>query len=399
MLRTRVTSAVLLTLGASFGFGSSLFAQADAHNPVVSYVYLGESIYNGENNTWTDQIAAFAVHKDGTAEAVPGSPFLGPSANVVADRRFVFATGDPRVSNQVYTFARNKDGSLVQVSSVDGAAHNDYPASSYVNGLYFDQTGSSLYVGEEGTGDEIGIGQYARFRVKGDGALKFRDNTQMSQNYVQLPLVFSTDNTLAYTADCSNETWSVSGFYVGQKGELTSFDPGAGNPIPYYCPMGDISLSSTGYLAVAGGVPATPFPFRPQFALYRVESTGKLDYLSTTVATGFHYAMSLEFDPTGRYLATGDDGLRVYKVNSDGSLAALPLVLPDAGVEKLSWDDDGHLFALEYDALHILSVQNGAVTEVGAPIAMRGNYSIAVVNVHKKHADTDNDGDNDGDDR
>src|SRR4051794_15163141 len=87
-------------------FASTLVAQTS--NPVVSYAYVGSS------TATTQKIYAYAIHSNGAATPVTGSPFSGPANYLANSDSYVFGTDGTIIE----TYARWSDGTLHKKSSV-----------------------------------------------------------------------------------------------------------------------------------------------------------------------------------------------------------------------------------------------------------------------------------------
>jgi 6-phosphogluconolactonase (cycloisomerase 2 family) len=356
-MRTSSMIAILL-----LALGSLLFAQT---NPIVSYAYVG---------TRSKKIYAYGVHQNGSSTALSGSPFSGPGAYIANTTNFLFATDGTNIAS----YQRSSTGSIHQVATINGVAHNDTPDESGVGFLTLDRTGATLYAGEQ---DFQGPSNnaYAEFTKRSNGSLAFLANTPINVNYGG-PLTFTTGNTLAYGTGCSMATWSVFAFHRSSTGTLTPFDPGTTippNTTQDLCPAA-MASSARGYVAVAyftvGGL--TPVW---RIAIYKVTSSGALQFISS-VGTSFSTIRSIRFESTGNYLAVGGNGIAVYRLNSNATLTKTGgRSYPSATFFGIQWDHSWHILANSSAHFWVFNGRLGALSLAGSTHSVTNSTNVAVV--------------------
>jgi hypothetical protein len=354
MRATRIATFLL------FAFATSLAAQtneaATTANPTVAYAYIGEA---------ANHIGAFAVQKNGSATLVSGSPFPGPSQNIVVSSGFVFGTD----GTNIVTYTRTAATGKLHVSSViNGIAHNDTPTGSGVGPLTLDRSGKSLYAAEyefQGADNDA----YAEFGIQGNGALQFQNNTEISVDF-HSPLEFSQDNKFAYGYGCYFANYDVFGFQREASGQLVSFNPGATLPLSndLFCP-GAAAVSAKGFLALAYGNSISGS--EESIAIFRISTSGDLELITDSItATNFILGFGgLRFDPTGTFLAVaGQYGIRSFRLNANGTLTPLGSVLePGVTFFDVKWDNASHVYAISSGALYVFTSNGAGLSVTGAP--------------------------------
>jgi len=353
-----------------FVCAAGLFALTTTTGP-VAYVYVGQNIFSTP-----EEISAFAVFSDGSAQKVSGSPFVGPSRQIVVSSGFLFGTDGKNI--QVYR--RLSNGGLAKSSSVDGTAHNDTPQGSGVGGLTLDRTANSLYAGEinfQGADNDA----YAEFANLHNGTITWQANTPINVDY-NSAIEFSENNQFAYGTGCFFANWDVFGFHRLTNGQLVPFD--VGNTFPpnpngdILCP-GPAAASAKGFLAVSYGVANAGS--KQNIITYRITSTGGLQTITNSVVATNFTGVDLRFDPTGNFLAAaGQNGIEVFRLNTtNGTLTRIGSLLePTATFASVLWDDSGHVFAISNSALYVFTLHSTGLTLTGVH-AVTNSGSLAVL--------------------
>ncbi len=376
-----------------------------------SYVYVGSYKEGSSKGKLDMHITGFAVASDGSAQQVPGSPFQGPSFDLVGNPKFLF--GDD--GHNIVTYTRRADGSIQQTSSVNGTAYDicrheqGYKCDGGPGGLSLDLSGQTLYVFEwffDGSNNA-----YLNWSIAPDGSLSYVANPSQDPIYATAggwPLSFSPDDRYAYTTSVCKWDGSVWGFVRNAgDGRLGRVNPGA-EPPPELFPNGSVgcvnnlAVSATGYAAIefTGGYCCNWDG--SLLGTYRINPDGTLALIP---GSGLMlYENSMAFDPSGKYLAmlqmvqTGQKSyqsfIQMYELLPDGKLAMVgaPQQLPPPGLlsfSSLAWDNANHLYALAtqcnrsgyYDctsALYIFNSNAGILTPASVqPVGQA--TSLAVV--------------------
>lgn len=369
-MRAIQTTSLLLFVLVSGTFAQTNEATATTNSP-VAYVYVGQN-----TNSTHPEISAFSVHSSGSVQTVSGSPFVGPSQNIVVSSGYVFGTD----GTNIVVYKRLANGALARSSSTNGVAHNDTPQDSAVSSMTLDRTASSLYTVEinfQGADNDA----YAEFANLHNGAIAFRTNSEISADFFS-PLQFSENDQFAYGIGCFFADWNLFAFHRASDGRLIPFDPG--NTFPpnsnndLLCPS-SAAASAKGFLAVAYGV--ANVGSKQNILTYRITSTGGLETMAKSVTATNFTGMSVHFDPTGNFLAAaGQNGIEVFRLNSNGTLTRLGSVLePGVTFWDVKWDDSLHVYAISSAALYVFTLHATGLTLTGSPHPVANAGSLAVL--------------------
>jgi 6-phosphogluconolactonase (cycloisomerase 2 family) len=368
MRTLRISSVILLALT------TSLLAQTNEattnSNPVVAYIYVGNDAKPGE-------ISAFSAQKNGSLATVSGSPFAtAASQAIVVSSGFLFGTD----GTNIVVFKRSTDGALHEASSISGVAHNPTPEGSAVGVLTLDRTAGSLYASEinfQGTDN----GGYEEFANLHDGKITFLADSVISSDFGST-LQFSVNDEFTYGSGCFFASWDVFGFHRTSTGELAMFDPG--NTVPpnptnnFLCPGGQ-ATSAKGFMAIMYG-PAEAGS-KQNIITYHITSTGGLEEIPASVIATNFIGASLQFDPTGTFLAAaGQNGVEIFKLNSEGLLTPLGSMMePSVAFVGAHWDNAGHLYAISNAALYVFTMGSAGLTQTGSPHPVAHAFWLAVL--------------------
>lgn len=356
-------------------FTTSLLAQTNeattSSNPTVAYAYVGATSTPGK-------ISAFAVLANGSVQSVSGSPFTGPSQQIVVSSGFVFGTDTTNIA----VFAREANGALHEASVTNGVTHNDTPQGSAVGPLTLDRTANSLYAEEinfQGADNDA----YAEFANLHNGHIEFRANSGISAFFTS-PLQFSENDQFAYGEGCFFASFDVFAFHRTSTGELVTFDPGNTSPPnpngDLFCP-GGMAASAKGFLALMYGVAQAGA--KQNIITYRITSTGGLEENTNSVIATNFLGANLNFDPTGNFLAAGGtNGIELFKLNSNGTLTRVGSVVePNVTFQDIHWDSAGHLYAISKTALYVFTLHSSGLVLTGSPHPVSNASSLAVLPV------------------
>ena len=314
---------------------------------------------------------------DGTATSVPGSPASGPASYVVTNSAFVFATD----ASNLASYARGSDGSLTASSSVVAVPNAGTTATYLIQAMSLDHTGQTLYAMENAGADDL---FYFFFNVANGTATKIG---QIGPNveYVS-PLVFSPDNVYAYGFGCFHLAWTITGFRRNSDGSLTPFNTNGGiapyaGTSQFYCPQAE-AVSAMGYLAVADTVNGASLA-TSGLGIYKINSDGTVSLVQSSVQqTALSRISSLNFDPTGTFLAAaGNGGIQMFQLMPGGGLSAVGSAQSTAsnylGVE---WDTHNHVYAISTAGLTVFSNAGGMLTPASdSPHAAGAAGSLTVL--------------------
>ncbi len=180
----------------------------------------------------------------------------------------------------------------------------------------------------------------------------------------------------------SNQTGGVSGFTVNRtSGALTQV---SGSPFPSGDTPASITVDpSARFVYVANVVSGNTSGY---ISGYTVNSTsGVLTPFSGTIATTSAPA-AVRIDPTGRfvYAAVANSGVQIFKINTDGTLAAVKTVAPApcGAVIDIVFDANFH-FAYTVDGslamcAWAINASTGNLTAIGTSNFVSGNTPFAL---------------------
>ena len=349
----------------------------------ATYVYVGAYTEGSNKGDLDTYISGFAVAGNGSAQKVPGSPFQGPSFDMVGNPKFLFASD----GHNLVTYTRGADGSLKQTFSVNGTQYD--PCQKYVYdraglrrcddgpaGLSLDLTGQTLYVFEnfyDGSDNA-----YLSWKIAPDGSLSYVPDQTDNPVWATAggwPLSFATNDRYAYTTSVCKWDGNVWGLLRNpETGSVTYFNSGAAPPPPLlaggYVGCSDaLAVSSTGFVTVlwdgayccgCNGVLQATYTINKDGTLGLVPNSAFVP--TVTECEGWN-CRDMAFDPSGRYLAisgavytsdyppyTSYSAIQTYQLQADGTLAAIgpPRRWEPSTVyfSSVAWDNANHLYAL-----------------------------------------------------
>jgi 6-phosphogluconolactonase (cycloisomerase 2 family) len=396
--RLQVPSLMFATVVAVIVLTSGAFATTTPPASAVRILRSGSSAYAyvGSGTTGTGYINGFVVAPDGSAQAVSGSPFSGANSSLVGAASFLFSTD----GNNIVTYGVASDGALSQTSSVNGRAYDLDQQTSYVGGLSLSPNGRNLYTDElyyDGANNA-----YLSWSVNTSGQLMYLPAPAIPPYSTAggWPFSFSTDGKFAYTWSICSRDGSVWGYARRSNGTLERMQPGAQVPPPQQgqgtsaCSQA-VATSAAGYVAVAwnggyccGGAPV--------IATYGTQSNGALSLVANSEQYIGCAQITMAFDPSGRYLAVGCNGVQVYALGAQGQLTAIGSVQqPSVPFAYVAWDSANHVYGIPQMGwqscqnggnacgLYIFNSNAGALTLApGAPHALSQPGSLAILPQH-----------------
>jgi hypothetical protein len=379
--------------------------QATSAPSAAAYAYVGSYVNLGSANGY---LTGFAVASDGSTQPIPGSPFSGPSFLLTRASSYLFATDGPFGGNSIVTYTRASDGSLKATSVVREPTNLPWSGGMYINALNPDRSGQTLntvitcgscnsYIlpWTIGTGGQLsyigGLSEAVSGPAKWAGVF-----------------TFSPDDRYAYTVG-----WGDFSDYRRIADGTLSFllSYGVASPPPQLsvgeqvCYPGDVAASAAGYVVLAW-YGSTYWCDNNGYLLgaYTVNSDGTLALVPGLGVLPVVYEWSMEFDPTGTYLALAGavdeytyeiGGIQIYKLAADGKLSAVGSVQQPPGAPKfiqVGWDNANHLYALTGDdfpqcaampnpcGLYIFNSSNGVLTPApGSPHPISNAIDLAVL--------------------
>ena len=307
-----------------------------------TFVYAG----NGTN------IAGFQISGDGSASAVPGSPFALAGSYLAPSPSGAFLFGDFSGTSTAtgltyYTYSVAADGSLSTASSTTQVANDPGTSTSpqWLNWIATDRAGTSLYSEQGYAGTGSGNQWMGEYSVGASGSLSLLTAAGARGASV-----------ISFTAD------DRYGFYCTSGPGATGLEAVVRNP--------DATLSGN-----RNWQPSLPAGAPPGSAGFYAAVSPSTNYIAA-IFSGTFYATQI--------------GIAVYPINNDGSAgtptAFLPLntVYSPFGVGKLVWDSTGtYLFASGAGGVYELHFDSNANTiSLVDTVTVPGSYPVAFLNGH-----------------
>jgi len=351
-----------------FAFLSFALVASNAFSQAVAYVYVA---HNPKNSS-TNQIAGFAAAANGKLTSIAGSPFREDVDAMAVDGGHLLAVNHSQPN--IDTFVIESNGALRYEASTDYAKHSVNDNCPIANQIFFDHTGTNLYV-QEFNADCANTGVASFWLNKTSGKLSYLgldvtgafpgDNNAAS---------FTGNNRYAYTAvnsDCMYYT--IYGFKRGSNGLLTDAGSVANLPTPppnFRRFIPDL-VAADPYNNVAVLMqPANPpgCSSEPlQIATYTANSSGVLRTRSTYAnmpSTLIANPSDMKMSPSGKLLAVaGKEGIEVFFFNESYPAARYTGLLTKAPISQIFWDNSNHLYGIS-DATNKLYVFTVTPTHV-----------------------------------
>jgi hypothetical protein len=337
---------------------SSNAAKAATSASPAAYVY----VTSLPKNASAHEIVGYVAASNGSLSAIPGSPFAEDVQSMAVNGKYLMAASHEGTS--IDAFAIESNGALRYAASTDYAQYNTGSTSNdcgSAGDVFFDHTGTWLYVMEYDGSDACSNNIYASFKVsKTNGSLTYLGLADTGT----FPGVFGKaysleNNTFAYSADNSDcMYYEFYGFKRASNGNLATMGNIAKNsPTP---PSGTRAFiesfavtDPTNHLAVAVQ-PANPPGCTSgpmQLATYTADaSTGEVSTTSTAKNMPVSSVFSIydmRMDPTGKVLAVaGQEGLQLFHFNGASPITHYTGLLTTDPIQEMFWDNNNHLYAI-----------------------------------------------------
>jgi 6-phosphogluconolactonase (cycloisomerase 2 family) len=349
---------------------------AGALSQATAYVYVASNPKNS-----TGEITAFSAASDGKLTPIFGSPFRENVLGLAVNGKYLFAVS--RSSTSIDTFAIEHGGGLRYLASTNFANHAKGDRAA-ANQLFFDHTGTDLYVQEfNADGANTGVASFAV--NKNSGALTYLglDITGAFPGDNKAAW-FLGNNVYAYSAVNSGcMYYKIYGFKRNSNGLLVSADAGSSLP----------ATPPNVHRYVANLVAADPYnhlavlmqPANPpgcangplQLAVYTANASGALSTASTYATmpnTSISNPYDMKMAPSGKLVAVaGQQGLQVFHFNGANPIKPDTGLLTADPIVQMFWDNANHLYAISQSAgrLHVFTITPTFAHEAsGSPYAV-----------------------------
>jgi hypothetical protein len=347
--------------------------QAAAPAP-IAYVYVSNK---------ANQIIGYAANAAGKLTAIPGSPFKGAGgASMAVNGKYLFGES----ATNIYSYLMASNGTLKQVASFNALKYNPDGDYGFVNCLFLDHTGATLYtlIGDNDNNP------YQAFKInKNNGELTYiwsggavRGNTT--------PMTFLGNNAFAYAANQFYLNPYVFGFQRNSNGTMTEIrndaEMPAEKPGDVYLPVFAIA-DPTNHVAVAI-YPEKGAPFGPQdgpelLATYTADAAGNMTTTNTYknmpgVAVGSVNRMRMS--PSGKLLTVaGTAGVQLFHFNGASPITKYTGLLVSGPVGMAYWDNANHLYVLGASKLYVFTATPTSVTQAaGSPYTLKNPSALIV---------------------
>ncbi|HZP63905.1 MAG TPA: hypothetical protein VFB28_10860 [Terriglobales bacterium] len=348
----------------------------------VAYVYVSNPSTNGGPN----QIQAYAANSQGQLTPVAGSPFAADETYMVVNGSYLM--GINRTQTDIDSYRIESDGALTFATSTNYTQQGCGVAGS----LYFDHTGSDLYV-QEGLIDcaNSGVASFSVDKSSGGLQLLGTANTGAFPGDFT-PAFFIGNNVYAYTADNSAcMYYDIYGFKRQSNGLLVTQIPSYNLPTPpasftRYVPF--LSAADRTRDVAFFMIPATPPGCSPnslQLASYTVDGSGNLNTTNTSATmptTRIANPYDLKMAPSGKLLAAaGQEGLQVFHFNGSSPITRYTGLLTTDPITQMFWDNNNHLYAISQSSnkLYVFGITpTGYRQAPGSPYQISSPQDIIV---------------------
>lgn len=357
----------------------------------VAYVYVAYAPDIKSSNA--RKIYGYKAWADGTMTAMPQSPFNDNVGSMAVNGKYLMAASNN--NTYIETYLIEYGGVLSYVTQTEYAHYtsgsNDCGGAGQV---FFDHTGSSLYVQEFDTTNACTNSGVASFALnKTTGALGYLDFVEdgafPGDNRAAY---FLGNNVDAYSANNSGcMYYTIFGYRRASNGALSGFAPQKNLPTPSssfngYVPNMAVA-DPTNHVAVHMS-PASPpgcVNLPPQIAVYTTDSNG---YLTTTSTYGnmpvtlVKTPLDMKMSPSGQLLAVaGQEGLQIFHFNAASPVTHYTNLLTTAPIDQMFWDNNNHLFAISQSVGKVYAwtiTPTGWSAAPGSPHALPSPFALIV---------------------
>ncbi len=400
-MRHAVTGKIKLALALAVLSTGSAFTQIATAETIaettttspVAYVYVQT----------TKGVVVYEAASTGALTQVSGSPFADSGQMGAANGSYLFSVG----TDYIHTYKVNSNGAVgQQVSEIDAQKYGGAQCGTNVGGALLDHTGKYLYVLLSGASGDNPCSALQSYKVASNGELIFLGDTENDTYSVHgddIPVGISTiggNDNYAYgiIGDVYADLFSAfrrdsNGFLVANS-NFTHVDPKPNPSVSddQYFPLA-VAADPTNHLAVLMNEPFTNGP-PPQLASYTINnSTGAIESTNTweNMPTPEFYPNVINMSPSGKLLAVAGAGIQIFNFNGASPLTPSgSLSLPSRDFSQLAWDNNNHLYALDYETggLYVYTVTSTSIsTAPNSPYAIPnnvdGNYQYGLIVVPK----------------
>jgi hypothetical protein len=351
----------------------------------VAYVYVASSTGSEEPNV----IVGYSASSNGALTPIPGSPFQENAGSMAVNGKYLMAANNSSNSNpNIDTLQIESNGALTYVTSTPCIQTGN--ACLYAYNVFFDHTGSDLYVMDE---DDNTNDDTESFAVdKSSGALNYLGDAVTGAfpgDYTGT--FFIGDNIYAYSTDQEGCMYpGLYGFQRESSGLLSPIDTQFNLPTPppgvsLYYP--DLLVAdpnnNLAFLEQPTNAPqCAPGPV--QIAVYTVAANGNIHTNSTyknMPTTSIQNPDDMKMSPSGQLLAVaGQEGLQIFHFNGANPVTPYTGLLINEPILQMFWDNNDHLYAISSSGeLYVGTVTPTKITMApGSPYSVTGAQYVIV---------------------
>lgn len=397
---TRTAALVCAVLCAAttfaYAYNDGDHDQDDSARPQTNHAHSAAYVYISSipKNSSVSEILAYEAGPDGRLHPVSGSPYPEAVNSMAANGKFLMAAS--QTAGDIIAFHIERDGSLSRWLTTDYAKYNNPggPECGSAGHLYFEHTGSDLYVQEFNGSSACANTVVASFAANsGTSALKYlgTDVTGVFPGN-RTAAYFVGNNQYAYSAD--NDScmyYAIYGFKRGASGALNYMPFNYNLPAPpaafrRYIPH--LSAADPSNHLAFTMQPANPpgcFNAPLQLASYTVDAKGNLHTTNTAAnmpKTLIKSPYDMKIAPGGKLLAlAGQEGLQVFHFNGAAPLTHDTDLLTKDPINQMYWDNENHLYAISTATgrLHVFTITPTSTREApGSPYTISQPRAITV---------------------
>ena len=378
MFKPLTLLCVSAALCAGFASAQVPPSTPSASNPSapVAYIYVASSPGNGQ----PDVVVGYSASSSGALSPIPGSPFQEDAASMAVNGKYLMAASSSNGSSTIDTLQIESNGALTKLTSTS-CSQPGHVCLGIFN-LFFDHTGSDLYVMDE---DDSTNDTTSSFAVdKSSGVLNYLGDTVTGAFPGDFTgTFFIGDNVYAYSADQSGCMYpNIYAFQRESSGFLNLIQENYNVPTPppgvrVYYP--DLTVADpTNNLAFIEQ-PANPPGCAPgplQIAVYTADASGNIHTYSTYKNMAPMLIQSpydMKMSPSGKLLAVGgQEGLQVFHFNGASPVTHYTGLLTKNPIVQMFWDNSDHLYAISSAG----KLYVGTITPTKLAMAPGSPYSV-----------------------
>lgn len=356
----------------------------------VAWVYVSYAPDLKSSNA--HKVAGWKAWADGALTPMTGSPFNENVGGMAVNGSYLMAVSNS--TPDINTYALESGGVLKYVTAINyGKYNNSSSECGAANQLFFDHTGSSLYVQEFDASSACSNDGIASFSLnKTTGRLTYLGLANVGAfPGTNSAAYFLGNNVYAYNALNSGcMYYQINGFKRASSGLLSDVpnveknSPTPSSSFGGYVPNMAVA-DPTNHVAVHMS-PASPpgcVNLPPQLATFTADSSG---YLTTTntysnmPVTLINSPYDMKMSPSGKLLAVGgQQGLQIFHFNGASPITHYTNLIVKTPIRQMFWDNDNHLYAIGSAGLSVFTVTPAGWSQAtGSPHAIANPAAVIV---------------------